>query len=283
MRLLCAMFLVIASAMVAPAVDAQTASWQVLTSAEVQLDSPMSIAVDADGHIYVADTGHNRVVQLSADSAMLTSWSGESIGGLAQPQGVATGPDSTVWVSDTGNDRIVRLAASGAVLTQFGEPGTGSGQFRDPNGLAVDEQGNVFVADTLNHRIQKLAADGSPLAAWGNVEGGPHQDAYETSRGRGIGEFRYPTGLALDDHGYLLVADTDNFRVVRLLASSGEYVDQWIDLCGVTRIKHAPGSFLSPRGVAVGPVGSVYVADTFTHWIQRMSTSGEPLASGASN
>ena len=43
MRRLGAMFLVIASPMAAPAVDAQTASWQVLTSAEVQLDSPIQL------------------------------------------------------------------------------------------------------------------------------------------------------------------------------------------------------------------------------------------------
>jgi sugar lactone lactonase YvrE len=110
------------------------------------------------------------------------------------------------------------------------------------------------------------------------VGGGPRQDAYETSLGRGIGQFRFPKGVALDGNGDLFVADSDNFRIVKLSTTSGEFLAQWIGLGSVIKNKQVPGSFQSPRGVAVDAAGTVFVADTFNHWVQRLSPDGQVLA-----
>jgi DNA-binding beta-propeller fold protein YncE len=242
----------------------------------------MGVAVAADGGVVVADTGHNRIVKLSADGALVASWGDQGQDDTLQlrnPEGVALGPDGSIFVADTGNDRIVKLGPAGDNLGAFGAPGIGPGEFRDPHSVAVDGESNVFVADTLNHRIQKLGASGEPLAQWGFVGGGPRQDAYETSLGRGIGQFRFPKGVALDSGGNLFVADSDNFRIVKLSSTSGEFLAQWIGLGSVIKNKQVPGSFQSPRGVAVDAAGTlVYVADTFNHWVQRLSADGRPQA-----
>ena len=262
----------------------QAEGWLVIAGggdATVQLKAPMGVAVDADGSVIVADTGHNRVIRLSATGGLLAVWGEDDQHGGVQfstPEGVAIGPDGSIFVADTGNGRIVNVGPAGDILGTFGAPGIGPGEFRDPHSLAVDADGDMFVADTLNHRIQKLGPSGEPLAQWGFVGGGPRQDAYETSLGRGIGQFRFPKGVALDGNGNLYVADSDNFRIVKLSSTTGEFLAQWIGLGSVIKNKQVPGSFQSPRGIAVGPGGSVFVADTFNHWVQQLSPDGQVLA-----
>jgi DNA-binding beta-propeller fold protein YncE len=223
----------------------------------------MGVAVDQAGNVYVADTGHSRMVKLAPTGELLADW-GDTL--LRHPDGVAIATDGTVFVADTGNDRIVRFGPNGETLAALGGPGTAPGEFRDPHSLAVDTDGNVFVADTLNDRIQKLDASGQAILQVGEVGGGPKEDAYETSRGRGVGQFRFPKGVALDGQGQVYVADTDNFRIVKIDGSSGEFLAQWIGLGSVLKNRQVPGSFLSPRGVAVDPTsGGIFVADTFNH------------------
>jgi DNA-binding beta-propeller fold protein YncE len=99
-----------------------------------------------------------------------------------------------------------------------------------------------------------------------------------TFRGRGIGAFRHPKGVAVDHGGHLFVADTNNFRILELSTASGDFLAVWMTLGSVLNAAPIPGMYRSPRGVAVDSAGNVYVADTFNHRIQKLSPSGEPLA-----
>ena len=76
-------------------------------------------AVDAQGYIYVADTGNNRIQKLAPDGKFVQQWGAV--------------------------DSVARPTA-----------GNGAGQFSSPYGLAIDAKGNLYVADSENDRIQKL-------------------------------------------------------------------------------------------------------------------------------
>jgi len=64
--------------------------------------------VDSAGAVYVTDTGNNRVLKLTADSATPTVL---PFNGLRRPGAVAVDSGGNLYVADTGNNRVVRQAA----------------------------------------------------------------------------------------------------------------------------------------------------------------------------
>lgn len=97
--------------------------------------------------------------------------------------------------------------------------------------------------------------------------------------GAGPGEFRNPSGLATDHQGNLLLADTDNHRIVKL--SPGGVV-QWsvggVDAGGAPRAGTAQGEFDRPQAICADASGNIYVADTGNCRVQSLSPAGEALA-----
>ena len=93
-----------------------------------QFNQPRGVTVDAEGNIYVADTGNQRIVKFDAGGNYQTKWGtyGTGNGQFNFPGGVAVDPVSgDVFVADTLNHRIQKFTSTGAYLTQWGTTGTG--------------------------------------------------------------------------------------------------------------------------------------------------------------
>ena len=96
--------------------------------------------------------------------------------------------------------------------------------------------------------------------------------------GHGDMEFVNPSGLACDDEGDLVVADTDNHRIVKidsegdLLWSLGGRDDR-----GATRPGTSQGEFWSPQAVCTDSQANIYVADSLNCRVQKLSPDGEPI------
>jgi sugar lactone lactonase YvrE len=176
--------------------------------------------------------------------------------------------DGNVFVADTGTDTIRKIAADGVVTTLAGIPrsprfrfGSADGpgataRFNSPSGVAVDHHGNVIVADTGNHTIRKITADGmvTTLAGSAGAEG--------NSDGRGNqARFREPTGVAVDGDGNIFVADSSNLAVRKITADGH-----------VTTLAENVG--YRPRGVAVDGNGQVFVAGEGNHMIRKITSNG---------
>jgi tripartite motif-containing protein 71 len=201
------------------------------------------VAFDAEGNIYVTDTGNTRVQKFSPDRTFLLSWGnkGTADGQFLTPSGIAVGPDGTVYVSDEGRSDIQRFDAEGQFLGTIAEKGRDEGQLSLPAGIAVGPDGDIWVADYSNQRIQRFSASGEFRDAWGQG-------------GSGDGEFRNPNGVAVNPLGQVFVADADNNRL-QVFNSDG----QLVAMIGSYGTK--PGQFSNALGVAAGDDGSVYVTD----------------------
>jgi glucose/arabinose dehydrogenase len=115
------------------------------------LHAPSGVDVDpVTGHVLVADTGGDRIVELAANASGSLSLVRVLTANLSSPEGVAADANGHVFVADTQNDRLVVLAPDGSVLQVV----TGPTGFDQPAEVAVDPMGRVMVADTLNDRIQ---------------------------------------------------------------------------------------------------------------------------------
>ncbi|MGQ9594926.1 MAG: flippase activity-associated protein Agl23 [Anaerolineae bacterium] len=268
-----------------------------------QFRDPRNLAVDAEGNLYVLDTGNHRVQVFTANGQFLREWGGEGVtpGHFKEPWGIAVAPDGTVYVADTWNHRIQKFTAEGQFLAQWGQFGSTDGQLGDPailwgpRTIAFDPEGNLLVADTGNKRILKFSPDGEFLGQWGGY-------------GVEAGQYDEPVGLAVDAEGNVYVADTWNRRIQKLnpffapitewailgwesqsvvnkpyLAVHGDrlyatdpegYRVLVFDLDGTVVATFGlfgtdSRSFGLPVGIAVDGAGNLYVADSGNHRIMK--------------
>ena len=107
------------------------------------LSEPSSVAVDAMGNIYIADTNNRCVRKVDGDGIIAT-------------------------VAGKCAEDIQRGDSS---YSGDGGPATAA-QLDRPFGIAVDRSGNLFIADTYNHRIRRVTPDGIITTIAGNGEPG---------------------------------------------------------------------------------------------------------------
>jgi C1A family cysteine protease len=228
---------------------------------DAHLDEPHGVAFDADGDVYVADTGNNRVQILSADGtyrATLGTGGGSGDYEFDSPHGVAVDSGGNVYVADSGNHRV-QIYDSGlayvATLGVTGEAGSDNDHLNWPLDVHVDENGNIYVADGWNHRVQKYSDSCVYQYTLGTT--GESGDDFE--------HFEEPSGVALDAAGKIYVADRYNQRV-QVFKGSGAY----LTTIGGDRGSEV-GRFVEPTGVDVDSEGNVYVADHHNHRVQKVA------------
>ena len=183
----------------------------------------------------------------------------EGEGHLAVPGGVVTDAAGNVYVSDPGNHRVAKFSPTGEYLSEFGETGSGNGQFGEGIGpIAVGPEGDVYVADPAHHRVERFDASGEYVSQLG-------------SEGTGNGQFGTVIGgIAVDQAGVVWVSDSSNHRVERFNAK-GEYLGK----LGSEGTGY--GQFASPRAIAIDPSRNAWVVDLGHERIEEFNASGSYL------
>jgi len=92
--------------------------------------------------------------------------------------------------------------------------------------------------------------------------------------GTEAGQFTTPRSMAVGPDGSIYVADSSNNRIEHFKAD-GTFINMWGSLGDVSSGAAPGGTFKEPWGIAVGPDGSVYVADTWNFRIQKFTAEGE--------
>jgi uncharacterized protein (TIGR03437 family) len=255
--------------------------------AGAELNTPESVAVDAGGTVYIADSLNSRIRQLAPGGNISTfagngnaSYFGD--GGPAvraavnQPEGIALDSAGNVYIADT-LDNVVRKVNNGTIdtLAGFGTPGFSgdggpatSGKLNHPSAVAVDTAGNVFVADTGNNRVRRITPLGAIVTVAGNGDptfggdGGPAAAAGLSG----------PRGVAVDTAGNLYIADTGHNRI-RKVTPDGTIVT--IAGNGTCCYSGDGGSAATaqlnvPWGLWVDARGSLYIADSGNNAIRML-------------
>lgn len=221
---------------------------------------PSGIDVDENGHVYLADTGNDRISSYAADGSL--RWRvgsrGHAVGDFVEPRDVAY-HDGRVFVADTGSNRIQVLdAGNGSVFGAWGH------WFRAIMGVSagVNGQGNpvILATDGITADVTVHGLDGGVVLT---VGAGP---------GSADGQLNEPRDAATDAAGTIYVADFRNHRIAKFAADG-----TWLGSFG--ELGSEPGQFSGPYGVEVDEAGRVYVADSNNGRIQQFDSQGTFLAS----
>lgn len=133
------------------------------------LNRPQSLAFDADGSLWVADSCNHRIVRLSPDGEVLASFGtlGEGPGEFRFPYNVEPLSDGSIVVCEYGNNRVQRMTRDGKPLGFWGRAGREAGQLAYPWALTVGRDDRVYVVDSGNNRLQVF--EGLRRSSWRSV------------------------------------------------------------------------------------------------------------------
>ncbi len=192
------------------------------------------------------------------------------------PDGVTVDRLGNVYVVDSVNNSIRKITPGGLVTTLAGTPGTkgsadGTGaaaRFNNPLGIAVDIAGYLYVADAGNSTIRKISPGGVVTTLAGTPGGQGSADGLGSA-----GWFWYPRAVAVDSAGTLYVADNSTIRKVTatgLVSTLAGKPGPWGGADGTG----PDAQFGGPGGITVDHTGTVYVADTMTNRMRKITPDG---------
>lgn len=133
-------------------------------------------------------------------------------------------------------------------LLQWGEPGSGPGQFNQATGIAIDAVGHVFVCEDQNARVQVFDTHGTYLTQWGSYGSEP-------------GQFLSPSGIDADAAGRVYVSDRLTHSV-SIFDLNGGFLSRF-------------GVLPYPVGVAVNGAGDVFSPSSELGNVGRWSDTGD--------
>jgi uncharacterized protein (TIGR03663 family) len=170
---------------------------------------PRDLALDAEGNVYVADTGNKRIQKFTADGEFLAQWGGGGVipGRFEEPTGLTVDPEGNIYVADTWNRRVQKFSPALEPLAEWPIESWESESVVNKPYLAADERGHVYVGDPEGYRILVFNDQGDFLMSFG-------QYGFDTA------SFALPLDLAFDAGGNLYVVDSNNSRILKFEAES---------------------------------------------------------------
>lgn len=279
------------------------------SGSNASFNHPTGVTTDADGNVYVADQGNNKIRKIDVNG-LVTTFAGTGAAGFVNgnnacfntPTGLTADKVGNIYVADEINHVIRKITTSREVSTFSGDGVYGldngpsiSAHFKNPTGITIDGSGNFYVADPQNNIIRKIDNTGEVSTFAGNA-------AYDLKDGLGnAASFNLPVSVTVDKNGNIYVADVLNYRVrkitsggvVSTITTTGAFTTQFDGIDAVAAdfngnvyisaktqlIKLSSSNVTSivatnlkdAQGIAVDKNGNIYIADTGNNIIRKIS------------
>ena len=223
--------------------------------------SPVGIATDADGNVFVADEGTHQIFKIFAATGIKeifagdpTGTPGDNLGEVSRsdskfnrPWDIALDQDEIKYVTDYGNKKLRRIVTDRVFnIIELTDP---------PVSVAVNQNKDLFFTDGTNS-IKMLPKESTVIQDY-------------------AGNFNGPTGLFMADNGNLYVADTENHKIKYVEAQTGTIID--VAGNGVRNLANglaAQASFDTPKDILIGDRDNVFVADSGNHIVRVITPTG---------
>jgi tripartite motif-containing protein 71 len=210
-----------------------------------------SVAVDADGNVYVGDADNYRIEKFDSNGNFLAKWgvNGSGDGQFMEIADIAINDQNNVYVSDFRNNTIQKFDRNGKFLLSWGSPGLEVGQFTGAGSIVFDRQGNVLVAEVETGRIQKFDKTGRPLSHYYLPQ---------------VADIPIvPYAIALDSQDNMYISDNPANRIVKF--------DKDMQLLAVWVSKgEGIGQFMDMHTIRVDEEGNVYITDSGNNCVQKL-------------
>jgi sugar lactone lactonase YvrE len=243
---------------------------------------PASIAVDAQGNVYIADTD-NSVIRKITISGIVSTVVGNGTAGfggdfgpaiaaeLNHPFSIVLDAAGDIYIADSFNNRIRKVSPGGTITTCAGNGTAGfsgdngpafQAEMNNPFGVGLDPAGNLYIADVNNQRVRKVTPSGTITTIAGNGtigysgDGGPATSA----------SLAHPGTVASDASGILYIVDSGN-HAIRKVDSGGT-------ITTVAGRGISNGGLVYPTDVAVDSSGDLFITDPDAAAVYQVRPNG---------
>jgi uncharacterized protein (TIGR03437 family) len=260
-----------------------------------QLNQPYDVSTDAKGNLYIADNGNNVVRRVDTSGTITTVAGNGSFGNavegvkatatpLASPQGVVADAAGNIYIADSNTSVIRRVDASGTIRTYAGGGGSRfysapgpalQALLKSPVHVSIAPDGSLLIADKGQFMVFQVTPGGALTAVAGYspnfnpLDGGPATSGLLTR----------PYGAAIDAAGNIFIADSGNHRIRKVAMTDAGSAITTVAGNGVPGasgdgIQATNASIDTPEFIAVDRSGNLYISDTFTHRIRKVTPAG---------
>ncbi len=221
-----------------------------------QFNHPLGVSSDANGNIYVSDTGNNRVQKFDDRGRLLSfiggfGWEKEQ---FQMPVDIFVYNSLDIFVADYQNNRIERYDKDLNWITSYysNENWEARYQFEFPRSVCLSLHGDFFVVDSQNDRITKFNASFEPELTFGDFDWGQ-------------GVLQKPSHIFVSNDDIVYVTDSDAGNIMVY-----DYYGNFIRSIGDSLLK-------SPKGLCMNEQGHIFVADSELNRIFAFDAEGRLL------
>lgn len=256
------------------------------------LYSPISVAVDSSGNVYLAEYGDSRIRKIDTKGNISTVAGTNSVGfagdnssanhtPLNSPTGVAVDGSGNFYIADSLNLRVRKVTSSlsistiagNGVMSYSGDGGAAiAAQLNAPQGVAADTSGNFYISDTGNNVVRKVSAKGIISTLAGNGTAGSGGDGSAATSA----QLYNPTGLAVDGSGNVYISDSLNAKVRKVTPGGtiSTVAGNGTPGFGGDGAGATSAQLNTPSGLAVDGSGNLYIADFGNNRVRKVTPGG---------